>query len=42
MVCKSPITFCDRARNAFMKKWCSFEGPYHHDEIYSISLSMRK
>lgn len=32
----------ESARKAWMKKWRSFENPYHHDEIYSISLSMRK
>jgi hypothetical protein len=32
----------EAARKAFMKKWRSFENPYHKDEIYNISLSMRK
>ena len=32
----------EKAREAFFKKWRSYEDPYHHDEIYSISLSMRK
>ncbi|MBK6883704.1 MAG: hypothetical protein IPH05_12305 [Flavobacteriales bacterium] len=29
-------------REAFMKKMGSFQDPYHHDEIYSISNTMRK
>lgn len=32
----------EKTRKAFFKKWRSYEDPYHHDEIYSISLSMRK
>lgn len=32
----------EKARTAFMKKWRSYENPYHHDEIYRVSLSMRK
>lgn len=32
----------EKARTAWMKKWRSYEDPHHHDEIYSISLSMRK
>lgn len=32
----------EKARNAFFTKWRSYEDPYHKDEIYSISLGMRK
>ena len=32
----------EAARKAFMKKLNSFEDPYHRDEIYTISNTMRK
>ena len=32
----------EAARKAFVKKWSSFQVPYHKDEIYHISLGMRK
>ena len=32
----------ESARKAFQKKMSSFENPYHHDEIYTISNTMRK
>lgn len=32
----------EAARKAFVKKWSSFLVPHHKDEIYHISLYMRK
>ncbi|MCB0770639.1 MAG: hypothetical protein KDC00_09565 [Flavobacteriales bacterium] len=32
----------EKARMAFMEKWRGYTDPYHQDEIYRVSLNMRK